>query len=128
LALQPTTSFQWEIVLHYSLTKKQKMKNAEAVLSVKFKTSLSGEQLGAVCQEDLEAFRQVPGLIQKYYLAEEKTGAINGLYIFETTEDRSCFWASGLAKSIPARYGIIPETLRVEEFEMLIVLNDMVTI
>jgi hypothetical protein len=102
------------------------MKNAEAVLSVKFNSTLSSEQLLNVCEQDLETFRKVPGLIQKYYIAEEITGALSGLYIFQTTAARTAFWASELAESIPARYGVIPETLRVEQYEMAIVLNDVV--
>ena len=101
------------------------MKNAEAVLSVKFNSSLDPEKLMNVCQDDLEAFRNVPGLLQKYYLAEEVTGAISGIYIFETKNARETFWDSELAKQIPARYGVIPETLRVEQYDMAIVLNDV---
>lgn len=101
------------------------MKNAEAVLSVKFNSTLSTKELLHVCEEDLEAFRNVPGLLQKYYSAEETTGAISGFYIFETKGAREVFWTSALAKSIPARYGVIPETLRVEQYDMVIVLNDV---
>ena len=100
------------------------MKNAESVLSVKFNSGFSAAELTSVCMEDLEAFRNVPGLIQKYYLAEESTGAISGIYIFETETDRATFWASDLAKSIPARYKVIPESLRVEQYNMSIVLNE----
>jgi len=99
------------------------MKKAESVLSVKFKSSFSPEDLNKVCQEDLEIFRNVPGLVQKYYIAEESTGAISGIYLFETKSARASFWTSELAQKIPVRYGIIPETLRVEEYDMAIVLN-----
>jgi hypothetical protein len=101
------------------------MRNAEAVLSVKFNSAHSPEKLNKVCQEDLEDFRAVPGLIQKYYLLEESTGAISGFYIFESEGDRASFWISDLAKTIPARYRVIPETLRVEQYEMAIVLNEV---
>lgn len=37
-----------------------------------------------VCEEDLETFRNVPGLLQKYYSVEKFYGAISGFYIFET--------------------------------------------
>jgi hypothetical protein len=100
------------------------MKNAEAILSVKFLSNLSPENLMEACQEELEAFRNVPGLLQKYYLSEETTGAISGFYIFENKNARTSFWKSELAKNIPAKYGVIPETLRVEQYEMAIVLND----
>lgn len=100
------------------------MKNAKAVLLVKFSSTLSPEDLQKTCLEDLEDFRNVPGLIQKYYIGEEKTGAISGFYIFENKNARTSFWKSELAKNIPAKYGVIPETLRVEQYEMAIVLND----
>jgi hypothetical protein len=100
------------------------MKNAESVLSVKFNSTFSPEKLIHVCQEDLETFRTVPGLLQKYYLAEESTGAISGIYIFESESARTTFWSSELGKTIPTRYGVIPETLRVEQYDMAIVLND----
>ena len=101
------------------------MKNAEAVLSVKFNSTHSPEELINVCLEDLETFRNVPGLLQKYYLAEELTGAISGLYIFESRSARAAFWTSELARIIPERYGVILETLRVEQYDMAIVLNDV---
>jgi hypothetical protein len=101
------------------------MRNAEAVLTVKFNSAHAPEQLMNICQEDLDAFRSVPGLLQKYYVAEEATGAISGIYIFETRAARAAFWASELAKSIPARYGVIIQTLRIEQYDMAMVLNDV---
>jgi hypothetical protein len=102
------------------------MKKAEAVLSVKFKSMHSQEKLKNVCMEDLETFRSVPGLVQKYYIAEELTGAVSGIYVFETKSARTAFWNSKLARRIPVRYGIIPHTLRVEKFDVAIVLSDVV--
>ncbi len=76
-----------------------------------------------VCKEDLVTFRNVPGLVDKYYVSEEKTGALSGIYMFESNDARATFWASELANQIPSRYGVIAETLRVEQYDMLIVLN-----
>jgi hypothetical protein len=101
------------------------MKNAKAVLLVKFSSTLSPEDLQKTCLEDLEDFRNVPGLLQKYYLGEENTGAISGFYIFESENARSAFWNSKLAKSIPARYGGIVDSFRVEQYELLIELNEL---
>lgn len=102
------------------------MKTSKSVLSVKFKSSHSPEKLMDVCNQDLDVFRNVPGLIEKYYIAEEGTGAISGIYLFETQSSRDSFWTSDLAASIPERYAVIPETLRVENYEMAIVLNEAV--
>lgn len=99
------------------------MKKAEAILAVKFNSSLDPDTLLRRCLDDLEDFRSVPGLFQKYYITEESTGAISGIYIFEDKKARAAFWESKLAKNIPARYGVIPESLRVEQYQMAIVLN-----
>ena len=93
-------------------------------MSVKFNSTLTGEQLLNVCLEDAETFRAVPGLVQKYYITEDSTGALSGF--FQTKAARTVFWTSELAKAIPARYGVIPETLRVEQYDMTVVLNDVV--
>jgi malate synthase len=104
------------------------MKNAESVLSVKFNSTHSDEKLMNICQEDLEIFRNVPDLIQKYYVIEETTGAISGIYIFKNKNAKETFWYSDLAKSIPARYGVKPDTLRIENFDMAIVMNEVLIV
>lgn len=102
------------------------MKNVEAVLAVKFKSTHAPAKLARVCAVDLNTFREVPGLLQKYYLIEELTNSICGLYIFETKSARAAFWTSELAKDLPSRYGIISETLRAEQYEIALVLNEPV--
>jgi len=102
------------------------MKNVQSVLSVKFNSTHNEDKLMGICQDDLEIFRNVPGLVQKYYIREETTGALSGIYIFKNKLARETFWNSDLAKTIPARYGVIIDTLRVENFEMAVVMNDAV--
>ena len=102
------------------------MKNVQSVLSVKFNSTHNEDKLMAICHEDLEVFRNVPGLIQKYYIKEDVTGALSGIYIFKNKNAKETFWNSDLAKNIPARYGVIIDTLRVENFEMAIIMNDAV--
>jgi hypothetical protein len=103
------------------------MKTAEALLSVKFNTSLRLEELNEFCQADLDYFRSVRGLIQKYYIVDSSTKTVNGIYLFETKTARASYWASKLARSMPRRYGLIPGTLRVEQYDVIIVLNESVT-
>lgn len=103
------------------------MKTAEALLSVKFNTSLKLDQLNELCEADLEYFRSVRGLIQKYYIVDSSTKTVNGIYLFESKTAKASYWASKLARSIPRRYGLIPGTLRVEHYDVMIVLNEDVT-
>lgn len=103
------------------------MKTAEALLSVKFNTSLKLDELNVLCEADLEYFRSVRGLIQKYYIVDSSTKTVNGIYLFESKTAKASYWASKLARSIPRRYGLIPGTLRVEHYDVMIVLNEDVT-
>jgi hypothetical protein len=99
------------------------MKNAEAVLSVKFNSIHSNAKLMRLLAEDMDGFMNVPGLIQKYCLAEPSTGAITDMYIFEDRYARATFWASKTARNILPRYGAITDTIRVEQYDMAIALH-----
>jgi len=102
------------------------MNNLKAVLSVKFNSTFGPEDLITLFRQDLDTFSNVPGLLQKYYIAEDLTGAKGGIYIFDSKISRTEFWNSKLAKSIPAKYGVIPGSIRVEHFDIPIVLNNTV--
>lgn len=102
------------------------MSKTVSVLSVKFQSSHTPKKLMEACNENLETFRNVPGLIQKYYMVEEETGAISGIYLFDSQSAREAFWTSDLAKTIPNTYGVKVETKRVEKFDMAIILNESV--
>ena len=51
------------------------MNSLKAVLSVKFNSTFGQEDLIALFRQDLDTFSNVPGLLQKYYIAEDLTGA-----------------------------------------------------
>lgn len=96
------------------------MKKAKAVLSVRFKSTYNEKELMQLFEKGLDDFRDVPGLLHKYYLAEEGTGVVGGIYLFESKQARNDFWNSALAKSIPGTYGVILDTLRVEQLDVTI--------
>ena len=102
------------------------MKNEKAVLSVKFKSKYDAEKLNNICNKHLQLFKDVPGLINKYYLAEDNTENNGGIYIFENKAAREAFQNSAIAKDIRDTYGVIPETFRVETFEVVIDMNEPV--
>lgn len=102
------------------------MKNEKAVLSVRFKSTYSSEELSNLFHQGLEDFKNVPGLLQKYYVADENSETVGGIYVFENKDAREAFWNSKLAKSIPATYGVKMETLSVEELEVTIEMMETV--
>jgi hypothetical protein len=102
------------------------MKNRGVVLIVKFNSSFGSKHLLWVSQGDIEAFKNMQGLLQTYFVTDELTGAVSVIYIFEHESARTAFWSSTLAKEIPMRYGVIPSTLRIEQYSVTSMLNDLI--
>lgn len=88
-----------------------------AILFVKVKSDLALEELKKRMEERRRRFLEVPGLIQKFYGRDDKTGAFCGIYFFEDQASLEAYRASELAKSIPAAYEAVDA--RLEAFDVL---------
>ena len=99
------------------------MENLKAVLSVRFESDLGAEELARRCEKYAPLFRDLPGLEQKYYLADPESGALSGFYVFRDEASREAYWNSDLAKGIPERYEVKVETLRIEKYSVSMTLN-----
>ena len=58
------------------------------ILKVSFmpKTQLPEEEHKKILEEVVNVFKQVPGLKQKYFLKNPRTGEAGGIYVFESQE------------------------------------------
>jgi hypothetical protein len=83
---------------------------------VRFTTRLPHEQVRHLFEERAPRYREVPGLLQKYYGYEQESGAFCGCYLFDSEESRQAFRQSELARSIPDVYEV--EEARVEGYEV----------
>jgi heme-degrading monooxygenase HmoA len=81
-------------------------KNARpgVLLIVRFKSSLSADELKRRYKERLPKFRALPGLLQKHYLHDPVSGEWAGLYLWDSQESLDEFMASDLRKTIPETY------------------------
>jgi heme-degrading monooxygenase HmoA len=89
---------------------------------VRIVTALSHEEVVRVMEERAPRFREVPGLVQKYYGHDQEGGAYCGCYLFDSEESREAFRQSELARTIPAAYEA--EEIRVEPYEVLFPLHE----
>ena len=85
-------------------------------------TQLTHEEVRQIMEERAPRFREVPGLLQKYYGYEPTSEAFCGCYIFDSEESRQAFRQSELARTIPGAYEA--EEVRVEAYEVLFPLYD----
>ncbi len=89
----------------------------------KFKSGLSEEEADLVMHERAPLFREVVGLLQKYYLKDEKTGERGAVYIWESEAAMQAFRQTALAHTMSEVYRIEGDK-RLELFDVMLVLHD----
>jgi heme-degrading monooxygenase HmoA len=86
------------------------------------KSELSREELERRYKERLPQFRNVTGLIQKYYSYDDSNREWAGIYLWDSEESLAKYLESDLRKSVPAAYELT-EPPRVERFQIVDVLR-----
>jgi hypothetical protein len=86
------------------------------------KSNLPREELDRRMRERMPEFRKFPGLIQKYYSCDEKTGEWAGIYLWDSEESLAEYLESDLRKTIPAAYELTAPP-QIERFDIVDVLR-----
>jgi heme-degrading monooxygenase HmoA len=74
---------------------------------VKFKSALSDAEVLKLSDQRAPRYRNLPGLIQKYYFKDKQTGEHGAVYLWDSMESMEEFQNSELSHSIPEAYKII---------------------
>lgn len=88
-----------------------------AILFVRAKSGLNENELENRLLERKPRFLEIPGLFQKIYGRDSETGAVCGIYFFESSAALNAFRESELAKTIPTAYEVTE--FRSEAYELL---------
>jgi heme-degrading monooxygenase HmoA len=86
------------------------------------KSKLSHDELERRYKERMPQFRDVPGLLQKYYSYDATTQEWAGIYLWDTEESAAAYLESDLRKSIPSAYELT-QPPRVDRFLIVDVLR-----
>ena len=73
---------------------------------VRFRWLLPKDEVTRRYQKRFLEFRQLPGLVQKFYVYDESTEEWGGIYQGDSKESAQQYLASDLRKSIPAAYEV----------------------
>ena len=87
------------------------------ILFVRARSTLDPAELERRLLERRPRFLEVPGLLQKIYGQDESTGAICGIYFFDSQDALAEFRESELAKTIATAYEV--SEIRLETYEVL---------
>ena len=79
---------------------------AKVMMVVKFRSRLSADEIERRYKARIPEFRQVSGLVQKYYIYDESSGEWGGIYLWDSEESVERYLASDLRKSIPSTYEV----------------------
>ena len=90
---------------------------------IKLKSSLSEAELLKRAREREPRFKEIPGLVQKYYVKTKQAGEYGGIYVWDSMESLQAFQKSDLAKSIAEAYEVM-EAPNVEIMDILFQLRN----
>jgi hypothetical protein len=90
---------------------------------VKFASRLAEDQVRRLLDERAPQYREVPGLVQKYYIREPATGAFGGVYLWDSEASYKAFRDSRLGQTISDVYETDGPP-RTELFEVLFPLRE----
>jgi heme-degrading monooxygenase HmoA len=99
------------------------MGNRAVVLLVRFRSSLSADEVNSVVEERSPEFRALSGLRQKYYLEDVETGELAGLYMWESGDALESYRNSELRATIAEAYRAEGEP-RVEVYRVIKTLRE----
>jgi hypothetical protein len=88
-----------------------------AILFVRARSDLDKNELDGRLLERKPRFLEVPGLLQKIYGRDSTTGAVCGIYFFESKAALMDFRESELARTISSAYEVVE--FRAEAFDLL---------
>ena len=99
------------------------MNNPTLVVSVRFRSPLSLEEVLEVAKSRAHEFRALDGLQQKYYLQDTATGEFAGLYLWRSADDFAAYRDSELRATITEAYQVEGEP-RIEVYRVLKALRE----
>jgi heme-degrading monooxygenase HmoA len=74
---------------------------------VRLRTGLPGDAALSLARERAARFREVPGLVQKYYVRGATPESFVGVYLWDSEASLAAFRDSDLAKSIASAYKVV---------------------
>ncbi|UCD23875.1 MAG: YdhR family protein [Gemmatimonadota bacterium] len=86
------------------------------------KSKLPHAEMERRYKERMPQFRDVPGLVQKYYSYDSTTEEWAGIYLWESEESAAAYMESDLRKTIPSAYELT-QPPRVERLPIVDVLR-----
>ena len=73
---------------------------------VRYRSGLDEDEVQEHFEERADGYRQVDGLLQKYYVRYPETGEVGGVYVWDSEESLERWRAGNLAGTLAATYEV----------------------
>lgn len=90
---------------------------------VRYKSGLEDEEVRRRFEERADRYRNVPGLLQKYYVRFAGSGDYAGIYLWDSAESQAAWKAGSLSDTLAQTYQVEGAPTR-ELADVLLVLNE----
>jgi hypothetical protein len=90
---------------------------------IRYTSGLSHDEVNRRFIERSDRYRNVPGLMQKYYVRFARTGEYGGIYVWDSQESLDAWRAGNLSGTLAETYQIEGEPAR-ELAEVMLVLHE----
>ena len=87
------------------------------IVSITYESELNVDDIESLFKERSDNFREMEGLIQKYYLHDEESGRVGGIYVFDSKESRDALFESDIHSSLRDAYDV--RDIDIEKFHVL---------
>ena len=74
------------------------------IVFITFESELRLEEIEARFRERSEHFRDMDGLLQKFYVHDAESGRVGGIYVFDSRESSEALFESDVNASLEAAY------------------------
>jgi heme-degrading monooxygenase HmoA len=64
------------------------------IVCITFESELSLKEIESRFRERAQQFRDMDGLLQKFYIHDEESGRVGGIYVFDSEESRDALFES----------------------------------
>lgn len=96
--------------------------SAVIIQIVRYRSGLTGEEVVDRFEERSDRYRDVAGLIQKYYIHQPETDEYGGVYVWDSEESMQRWRDTNLAGTLVSTYDIDGDP-RDEVFDVVLVLH-----
>ncbi|MFB6188905.1 MAG: YdhR family protein [Halapricum sp.] len=76
------------------------------IVLITYESELDVDEIDALFRERSRKYREMDGLLQKFYLHDEESGRVGGIYVFDSEASRDKLFESDIHASLREAYKV----------------------